>query len=451
MLAWLLFGQYELYELSNEKKDLDNITLHFTESILHPLHSWSQHGGSIILQGLYYLACAFATRAAVYEQLEDAIYATKYLFHLRNQPHPIPDIPRYKVTAFLVRSLLSQVKLKAGNVMQNIREIAVLSRELFDLNTSESDDVDTRGLILLLYGVVISDIDIGVPDQPLDELIECLRAARKHRPDLLEGRFALAISLITRYGMTYVNDDYEEAASILDEIIADTSLGDPQDKFLAIAQGRATGLVTTLAMMRSESYRTPEYLEETIYRTRTFINSSSVKEYFPEMVFDLEATSKKRLEYFGSIEGVDASSGKYHSLEEPAFLEFNQTFHKMQNLLFGIRNNDDTTEIDKAIEKGRLLLASSSLHSDHYELILDIFGSVLFAAFKRTNKIEYLDESISVHRQLIETPLPQNVHFKIFRSLSCSLLSRFRPSQSTTLKISMKRSNYSSAMSAAQL
>ena len=307
--------------------------------------------------------------------------------------------------------------------MQNIREIAVVSRELFNLNTSESSDVDTAGLISLLHAVVMSNIQPGVPDQPLDELIECLRAARKHRPDLLDGRFALAKSLMIRYFMTYVNDDYEEAVSILDEIITDTSLGNPQDKSLALAQGRATGFVTLLAMMRSDAYPTPEYLEETIYRTRTYANSSSVKEYFPQIVLNLEATSEGRLDYFGSIEGVQPSSGKWHSLEEPAYLKYNHTFDKMKNLLFGVRNSDDTTKIDEAIEKGRSILASPSLN---YEYILDLFGRILFEAFERTKKIEYLDESISVHRQLIETPLPQSTRFKIIRSLSYSLVSRFR-------------------------
>jgi hypothetical protein len=79
--------------------------------------------------------------------------------------------------------LAQQVQLEAGNVMQNIQDMAVLSRELLTLGTS---DVDTTHLIILIHGVVRTNIQTGVPDQPLDELIECLRAARKHRPDLLD-------------------------------------------------------------------------------------------------------------------------------------------------------------------------------------------------------------------------------------------------------------------------
>jgi hypothetical protein len=226
-------------------------------------------GGLGLNEEPYYLASALSARADLSKQPEDAIYATKFLSFLRDQPHAILGVPRHRVTVLLVGGLLSQVELKAGNVMQNIREIAVLSREFFNSNTSKSSEVDTVGLISLIHGVVSSNIDFGVPDQPVDELIECLRAARKHRPDLLAGRFALVISLIARYDMTYLNDDYEEAASILDEIITETSLRKPQDKSLDEAQGRATCLVKGLAVMRLNAYGTPESSEHAIYRTYT--------------------------------------------------------------------------------------------------------------------------------------------------------------------------------------
>jgi CHAT domain-containing protein len=81
----------------------------------------------------------------------------------------------------------------------------------------------------------------------------------------------------------------------------------------------------------------------------------------------------------------------------------------MEDLRFGIRNTDDTAEIDKAIEKGR----SIALASDPDDPILVLFGDLLYEAFNRTKKIEYLNEGISIHHQLIESPLPQVLHFSI--------------------------------------
>ena len=407
--------------LSKQREDLDKAILRFTESILLLPRSRLQHS-PIILHVLFSLASALLLRSAVSKQPEDAICATICLSHLRDQPHEIPSIPRYKVTALLVGALALQVELEAGNSMQNIREMAVLSRKLL-----ETSDLAATHFILLIHAVVKSKIRSGVPDQPLDELIEFSRVARKRRPDLLEGRMTLAASLVWRYHMTCANDDYEEASSILDEIIADSSPGNSQDESGTLARAQATGLVTVLAMMRSSAYQTPEFLEEAIYRTRTFVSSPSVKEHLTGMVLDPEATSNVRFTYFGSIEGVEASSSKWLSLETPEDLawklEYNQTFEKMKNLRFRIRNNDDTMEVDEAIAKGRSILAS--LASPH-EPILDLFGGLLREAFHRTKKTEYLNESINISRQLIESPFPRAEHsLTILPKLFWSLMDRF--------------------------
>ena len=412
--------RYDRYTLSNQREDLDKFIVHLTESILLSPLSWLQHG-PIIVTSLYSLACALLLRSNASKRPEDVICATKYLSHLRDQPHKISTASLYEVTKILVDALALQIELEAGDAMQNIREMVVLSREL--LETSEFD-VDATQLILLIYSVVLPKISIAVPDQPLDELIEFSRVARKRRPDLLEGHIAFAVFLVSRYSMTCVNDDYEEAASILDDIIA-RSPGKSQDESVAKYRAYATYFVTLLAMIRSAAYPTPEYLEEAIHRTRTCVSSSSVKEHFPSVVFDLEATSKERLRYFGSIEGVEAPSGEWLSLANPSMSEDDQTLDKMKNLLFWIRNTDDTTKIDEAIENGRFILASSPTKT----CILDLaFGQILYQAFKLTKKIEYLNESISISCQLIETPLPQGkaVQLYLILPLSVSLLYRFQ-------------------------
>ncbi len=76
--------------------------------------------------------------------------------------------------------------------------------------------------------MVLSKKRPWVPDQTLDQVIEYLRVARKHKPDLHKARFALAHFLSRRYCMTLVNDDYEEAASVLDEIITASLLVLPE-------------------------------------------------------------------------------------------------------------------------------------------------------------------------------------------------------------------------------
>ncbi|KAH9057056.1 hypothetical protein EDB83DRAFT_1062014 [Lactarius deliciosus] len=155
------------YQLSNQKDDLDKAILHFTEAILQPW-SWPEpESKPNILLIFLGLAIALYGRSNDFNQPEDATYSAKYLRHLRDQPLEIlgPAFPRSLITLPLVDALAVQVRLETGNVMQNIGEMAVLCLH--------------------------SKISMGVPDQPLDQLIECLRVAKMHNLYLREVSFAL--------------------------------------------------------------------------------------------------------------------------------------------------------------------------------------------------------------------------------------------------------------------
>ena len=405
-------------------EDLDEAISHLTKSILFQPHSWLPHG-SMIFGVLYLLADALLMRSEMSNQPEDAISAAKYLFHLQDQPHEISNLPRHKVKMSLGNALAMQVKLEAGDLTQKIRQMAILCHEHLT-SGSDMSDVYTTCLIRLIPKIVVPEILMLDLDRPMDEVIECLQAARKHRPDLLEARLALARSFFLRYCMTFANDDYEEATSILDEIITSTSSpGDIQDEYLADFQGIATRMATALAKLRSFAHRTPEYLEEAIYRAS--LDPTSAED--TSVIFDIEDTAKLRFEYFGPIEGVGASSGSSSSSQPVPPInednEIHQATDKMVSLLVAIRNNDDTTKIDEAIERGRTILASYSPKDPFKGLLFNLFGDILQEAFWRINKMEYLNESISVRRQLSGDPYLQASRFMTLPKLSLSLLRRF--------------------------
>ncbi|KAF8258271.1 CHAT domain-containing protein [Lactarius quietus] len=325
----------ERFLLSNQREDLDKSICHFTESILL-LPLWLLEPCPIFLGFFFFLASALLMRSKVYKQPDDAVYAAKYLFHLR-------------IARLLVIAL--EMNLETVNVMQSIREIA-------------TPDIDATRLIYVITSIVGHNIYPGVPDQPLDELIECLRVAKKHKPDILQahGHFAFAISLASRYFMTYVDDDYEEAMSMLDEIIDSSSPGDGQDEAKLVAE--ALEITSMLAVFRSTVYQDPEYLEEAMYRSRTLRNSTF-----------LMNTLLGGREYLGMHD-------------------------EMNILLLWIRNNDNTMKIDKALEKGRALLASysptDSATSVLQSTLSHLFGKILFEAFQCAKKIEYINESIII-------------------------------------------------------
>ena len=395
----------ERYELSDQREDLDKAILHFSESILLLPLSWLQDG-PIILRAFFCLAYALLKRSNMSKQPEDAICATKYLIYLRDQPHEIPFVAHHRATTLLVDALALQVRLEAGNMMQNIRQLAILSRELL---TSDASDIATTDLINLIHDIVMSNIHTGVPDQPLDELIECLRTARKQRPDLVDGHIALAVCLVRRYYWTNVDDDYEEAVSILDKIATLSST----DKSVTLARGLATALAATLAKVRSTAYQSPKYLEEAIYRTSACSSSTSYMEHYQSVRYDPEVTARQRFQYFGTIEGVELSVTSDNSRTN------SRTVDKLRDLFLAVQNNEDTTKIDEAVEEGR-----SILPSDPGAHPLVSFAGILDKAFDRTKKIEYLNESISVRRQVVEAPLPKAVRSRILPDLSQSLLFR---------------------------
>ncbi|KAH9014692.1 CHAT domain-containing protein [Lactarius pseudohatsudake] len=400
--------RYKRYELSNQSEDYDKSIIHLTESILLPPRSPSLELGRMILFFLFFIAPALVKHSEASNQPEGVIYAAKYLRYLRDHPHGVSGLSRQAVTASLVDALAYQVGLEARNVMQCIEEMAVLCHELLTLEASEDH---TTSSITRFAGVVSSKITQWAPDQPLDQVIECLRLARERRPDVCVARISLAWSLICRYITTFVNNDYEEAVSILNEFIASSSAGD--DEVVTEIQT----MVTRLAMIRSMAHGTPEYLEEAIYRVRTFPGVSPLKDPFAAY------TEGKRFRFFGSIEGPETSPGNSLSSRTVQIEPKIETVMLLEELRSGICNLD-ITEIGEAVEKGRTVLASAPTDLPT-SIFLYWFGLILFEAFKRTNKIEYLNESISTLRQVYEHPSSLFLRFQISEDLSRFFLARF--------------------------
>jgi hypothetical protein len=111
-------------------------------------------------------------------------------------------------------ALAVQVKLDVGNAIQTSKEMAV---PLLNLDIS---DVDTTRTIKLFVEAVLSKLRLLLPDQPLDQVTECLLAVRKHQPGLHMVRLALFHCISCRREMTFVDDDRKVAVSVLEGVLA---------------------------------------------------------------------------------------------------------------------------------------------------------------------------------------------------------------------------------------
>ena len=399
------------YGQSKQQDDLDKSILHFTESLLFPPLSWLAHGPKI-LDVLYFLARSIFVRSIASEEPEGAIYAAIYLRHLRGLAHT-PLIPRQQVTALLVETLELQMELKASDVVQILEEMTALTQELL---TSDPSSEDTTYAIACFAfavgraGLKLSNLSLDL----LNEIIECLRLARVHKPEVQVVHFFLLSCLVTRYGYT-LNNELDEAVQILDEMITSSF---PGDELLAAYQK----LVPALAMFRSMMMDShPEHSEEAIYRSRAFLASSSAEDpLYPAWSQLLESAANNRFENFGPIDGLEVSSSSDPLLPWRLPAHVTQKMPPLEELLDRIRNNS-ITDIEEAIELGRSILASSDpsdLESSSE------FCDILYEAFERTRNINYLNESIDTLRQLLARRPPKFLRLAMIGLLLSSLETR---------------------------
>ena len=420
----LALARLERHMLSNQMENLDESISHCTKAILLPPHLWLNHG-PMIFRTLFLLASVLFHRSMASKLPENAIYAAKYLRYLRNQPHSSFACRRHVVTKMLMASLALQVELKSGDVLEIIEEMVTLFHEFL---TSDTSDISAIGSITIFTEVVLSQISgpIQFPDQVLNEVINCLRLARMRKPELRKAHLALVRSLSCRYTRTFTDDDYEEAASILDEMIAHNSLRD-------VVVGDVQHFVTLLAIYRAITHLTPEYGEEAIYRARAFLCTSSVEDFVHSLVRSVLASSaEQRFHYFGSANDLEVASSQSSSGSLPVS-DDNPELDKLVRILkktelledlLSVIVNDNTTDIEMTIEESRSILTSFSPR-DPIAPLLENFGRILFQGFERTKKIEYLNESITTYRQVLGYPI-KHLRFSTLRHLFLALLTRFK-------------------------
>jgi hypothetical protein len=135
----------------------------------------------MILDVLYCLARALYNCSRVSKEPEDAIYAAQYFRYLRDPAHPLFAFGGQPVTATLVETLELEMELKASDVVQTLEEMTTLTQEL--LTSDPSSDYTTRATTCFARAVRHKLPEIPL-DRPLNEIIECLRLARVHKPEL---------------------------------------------------------------------------------------------------------------------------------------------------------------------------------------------------------------------------------------------------------------------------
>ena len=234
--SFLALWLNERFALLNQRDDIDKAILYFTDALLSSPLSWLAHG-PVIVDVLLLLAFSLRRRSEASKEPEDVISTAKYLRFLRDLEDTPFAVQRQQVTATLVAALSAQMELKANDVVQTLEEMTALTQELLTSNPSSGPTTDASACFAIAVLRKVREL----PPDLLNEIIECLRLARVHKPELREVHFSLANCLYTRYNYT-LDDELDEAVSILDEMIASSS---PGDEFLAESQNLAAHIVTS--------------------------------------------------------------------------------------------------------------------------------------------------------------------------------------------------------------
>ncbi|KAI9511928.1 CHAT domain-containing protein [Russula earlei] len=420
--------QFMRYTLSDREDDLNYAVLFFTEAILLTLPL--DQSGDIIIKTFFSLQFALLRRSHRFRRTNDVDCCVKGLQYLRYLSLETFDVRRDMVTAALVQALSIQVELGSGEVVANVDKMTALCTELLASNAPETLLIEA---ITVLAGTVMIV-------EPSDQVIECLRLATRRLPGSHGFSIVLAKLLFIRFFLTCRDHVYNEAMAILVNVITTRSPGDNPSSFVSAAMNLAVRF--SFARIGLTSYGHPKCIEGEIHRFRVLLASTPLEDPGRHLITQhLLALEKTRHHKFGVPDGVHSSTRELQVVDLPSsfsqpFLQKSSTPPVMSNerdprldILLFINCLNDIADIQQAIEYCRVLydLYARFRHRDPFMLRFAVtLGTLLFRNFERTSNIEYLNESITVYRDILEMSCPEWVQLAVVRQLVFSLSYRFR-------------------------
>ena len=287
------------YGSSSSNDDLDESILHLTEALFLPINASDEFSVNIIDISSD-LASALVQRSKMSEKLEDANFAIQFLRFLRGQLLNNSGTSQYEMMMSLIIEALG-IRAASGSSdgMQDIKEIITTYNELLTGNSDDSEFSSFTAPRLLLAICVCGNGNKPV----LDQCIKHLREASILRPNSPVFSIALALSLLYRFDETLINDDFEEARTILNKIIGSPSPG----KSLDLWQRLSLSVTKTFMSIRSVLHEKPEYVEEAISHLRYNLHHSFQPDDSNNVTELLEVMEGFRFMYLGLNEDSEST------------------------------------------------------------------------------------------------------------------------------------------------
>jgi len=389
-----------------------------------------------LISTFFYLTKTLLRRTFISRQPSDLERCMAYLHYLWVLPLKAFGVKHDKVTAWLMRALVLQVRLGSVDIMTNIKEMIALCQELLTLDDLERHSTAAiRAFANLLY----THHTFEMLRLPLDELIQCLRVANTRIHDSYDVSMALSVCLLIRFNATRSTDDYNDAITTLDRIIATHSSADDLGR-----RERASDAAFVAALFARNRYiyfGRPDHLEEAIFRQRASLTTLALEDpHRHTSVGNLTALERIRFQDFGVVNpDAERRSRDPEVVDHPSFSNLAASLVNSNHIdilgadrdqhhkaMWSIPYEIDEADVEEAIAYSRLLLASLDPADELAHRTAFVFGHLSYRAAECTNDTEHLNKSITTFRDLLNMPSAHRMHFDAIRGLTLALFLRVR-------------------------
>ena len=385
------------WELSDQKSDLDKAVTHLTEAVLLlPTQR--------IVFALFHLSTILRSRFLITIQSDDLKFSIKCFRFLRIKFHSLEafDIPQTSgdLPSQLFCALALDLASTPGEMARDLEEIVVLIPEFITADILTYDQILAFEAFCAAVLNLTPDMFSREDTQPVaDRAIQVLRVATAFNPDPRIA-IALATCLGSRFETTHTMSDCEEAIATFDRIASTGSSGNS----LVMTQRYAMEAVSRLLLSRVNLFPRPEYLEDGIHRLRTLVPYALDDEHRTELTKVLNAFSYMRFQFFG----VSGNSGgrPYKPNMSLRVVRIGAEGPQLEQKLYNLRDVTDgiidgkITDVEAAVERSRKLIPLQRSNCFQWSAIAKMFATILFFAYRRTRRSDYLNEAITTYRDL---------------------------------------------------
>ena len=421
-------------EISDQKSDHDKVITHLSEAVLLP-----QTDDIVFV--FFHLAAQLLSRYIRYKQPDDLKFSIKHLRFLRINFHSLEAFVIQHtdgdLSSLLFHALAYNLVSTPGEMVRDLEEMVALIPEFITANVltySQKRAIKAFGSVVTTFKLATEMYFQEETQRVFNRVIHVLREAAALNPDL-EISYVLAMCLAVRFETTLVMNDCEEAITNLGRVVATYSPGTN----LTVLERDGINLISTLLVSRMNLSPTPENLEDAIHRLRTFVSYSLDDDLRTKLNTSMDMFTQRRFKYFG-VTGDSRGTPPYPDLNMHITCYFgrrpgSETPLQIQEKMDRLRDftlatmNGETRGVEAAVEGSRKLIPplQPSNEWSHSSDLADAFAGILLHAYRRTKRLDYLNEAITTYQGLrkISAASKQN-HFKVGCGLHDSLTLRLK-------------------------